>query len=66
MADFNPLRMTYTLKPGNLLSIELFLYTVVPEWGTRKIKFPLEDNGVVTDRGFQWTAPPNSRILLVK
>lgn len=66
MAEFNPLRMTYTLKPGNFLSIELFLYTPVPEWGARKIKFPLEDNGVVTERGFEWTAPPNNRILLIK
>ncbi|AJP71651.1 M24 family metallopeptidase [Sphingomonas hengshuiensis] len=66
MADFNPLRATYTLRAGNLLSIELFLYTVVPEWGPRKIKIPLEDNGVVTARGLEWVYPPNSRILLVK
>ncbi|MDH4746559.1 M24 family metallopeptidase [Sphingomonas sp. CBMAI 2297] len=66
IADFNPLRMTYTLRPGNFLSIELFLYTPVPEWGARKIKIPLEDNGVVTERGFEWAYPPNSRILLVK
>jgi len=66
IADFNPLRMTYTLRPGNFLSIELFLYTPVPEWGGRKIKIPLEDNGVVTERGFEWAYPPNSRILLVK
>jgi len=66
MADFNPLRATYKLRPGTMLSIELFLYTVVPEWGTRKIKIPLEDNGVVTDRGLEWVYPPNSRILLVK
>ena len=66
MADFNPLRMTYALRPGNFLSIELFLYTPVPEWGGRKIKIPLEDNGVVIARGVEWTAPPASRILLVK
>jgi Xaa-Pro aminopeptidase len=66
MADFNPLRMTYTLQPSNFLSIELFLYTPVPEWGTRKIKIPLEDNGVVTERGLEWAYPANSRILLVK
>lgn len=66
MADFNPLRATYTLRPGTLLSIELFLYTVVPEGGMRKIKIPLEDNGVVTERGLEWVYPPNSRILLVK
>ncbi|MEN3746383.1 M24 family metallopeptidase [Sphingomonas sp. HF-S3] len=66
MADFNPLRMTYRLRPGTMLSIELFLYTPVPEWGGRKIKIPLEDNGVVTDRGLEWAYPPNSRILLVR
>ncbi|WP_342249630.1 M24 family metallopeptidase [Sphingomonas sp. OTU376] len=66
IADFNPLRMTYQLRSSNFLSIELFLYTQVPEWGPRKIKIPLEDNGVVTDRGFEWAYPPNSRILLVK
>ncbi len=66
MADFNPLRMTYPLRVGNLLSVELFVYTVVPEWGTRKVKIPLEDNGVVTEQGLQWAYPPNSQILLVK
>jgi Xaa-Pro aminopeptidase len=66
MADFNPLRMTYTLRPSNFLSIELFLYTPVPEFGGRKIKIPLEDNGVVTQRGLEWVYPANSRILLVK
>lgn len=66
MADFNPLRMSYTLRPSNFLSIELFLYTPVPEWGGRKIKIPLEDNGVVTERGLEWVYPANSRILLVK
>lgn len=66
MADFNPLRLTYRLQPTNFLSIELFLYTVVPEWGARKIKIPLEDNGIVTERGLEWVYPANSRILLVK
>jgi Xaa-Pro aminopeptidase len=66
MADFNPLRMSYTLRPTNFLSIELFLYTPVPEWGGRKIKIPLEDNGVVTERGLEWVYPANNRILLVK
>jgi Xaa-Pro aminopeptidase len=66
MADFNPLRMTYELRPSNFLSVELFVYTVVPEWGTRKIKIPLEDDGMVTERGLEWVYPANSRILLVK
>lgn len=66
MAAFNPLRTTYVLRPSNFLSIELFLYTPVAEWGPRKIKIPLEDNGVVTADGFEWAYPVNNRILLVK
>jgi len=66
MADFNPLRATYKLRPGTMLSIESFLYTVVPEWGSRKIKIPLEDDGVVTERGLEWVYPAGNRILLVK
>lgn len=66
MADFNPLRMTYPLRPTNFLAIELFLYTPVPEWGARKIKIPLEDDGMVTERGLEWVYPAASRILLVR
>lgn len=66
MADFNPLRASYVMQPTNFLSVELFLYTRVPEWGERKIKIPLEDNGVITSRGLEWVYPANNRILLVK
>lgn len=44
---------TYKLRSRTMLSIELFVYTVVSEWGSRKIKIPLEDNGVVTDCGLE-------------
>lgn len=66
MAEFNPLRMTFPLRATNFLAIELFLYTPVPEWGARKIKIPLEDDGMVTERGLEWVYPANSRILLVR
>jgi Xaa-Pro dipeptidase len=65
MADFNPLRMTYTLTPTNLFSVEFFSFTVIPEWGTRKVTVPLEDDAVLTDRGLEWVYPPNSHILLI-
>ncbi len=66
IAFFNPVRLTYELKPTNLLSIELFAYTPVPEWGGRKARIPLEDDAVVTERGIEWLYPVNRRILLVK
>jgi Xaa-Pro aminopeptidase len=66
IAWFNPVRMTYEVKPGNLLSIELFAYTSIPEWGGAKARIPLEDDAIVTERGVEWLYPVNSRILLIR
>jgi Xaa-Pro aminopeptidase len=65
MADFNPLRMTYLLRPTNLFSVEFFSFTVIPEWGSDKVTMPLEDDAVLTERGLEWVYPPNSHILLI-
>jgi len=66
IAFFNPVRLGYEIKPSNLLSIELFAYTKVPEWGGKKLRIPLEDDAVVTERGVEWIYPINPRILVVK
>ena len=66
IAFFNPVRMTYELRPSNLLSIELFAYTSIPEWGGKKLRIPLEDDAVVTSRGVEWLYPANSKILVIK
>ena len=66
LAFFNPTRMTYELRPGTLISIELFAYTANPEWGNAKIRIPLEDDAVVTERGVAWLYPVNDRILVIK
>ncbi len=66
IAFFNPVRLTYTLRPGNLLSIELFAYTPIPEWGGKKLRIPLEDDAVITERGVEWLYPANSGILVIK
>lgn len=66
IAFFNPVRLGYELKPSNLLSIELFAYTKVPEWGGKKLRIPLEDDAVVTTRGIEWLYPVNRKILVVK
>jgi Xaa-Pro aminopeptidase len=65
VAFFNPERLTYTLKPTNLLSIELFAYTAIPEWGGKKLRVPLEDDAIVTDRGVEWLYPVNQKVLLI-
>ncbi len=66
IAFFNPERLTYTIKPTNLLSIELFAYTAIPEWGGKKLRIPLEDNAVVTERGVEWLYPVTQKILLIR
>jgi Xaa-Pro aminopeptidase len=66
IAWFNPQRMTYQLRPTNLLSIELFAYTAIPEWGGKKLRIPLEDDAVVTHRGVEWLYPVNQRVLLIR
>jgi len=66
IAWFNPQRLTFQIRPTNLFSIEFFAYTAAPEFGGKKVRIPLEDNAVVTDRGVEWLYPVNQRILLVK
>ena len=66
IAFFNPVRVQYELKPTNLLSIELFAFTAVPEWGGKKLRVPLEDDAILTARGIEWLVPPNRKILLVR
>ena len=66
IAWFNPERMTYTIQPSNLFSIELFAYTAIPEWGGKKLRIPLEDDAIVTERGVEWLYPVNERVLLIR
>ena len=46
IAFFNPVRLGYALKASNLLSIELFAYTRIPEWGNKKLRIPLADDAI--------------------
>jgi Xaa-Pro aminopeptidase len=66
IAWFNPERLKYMLHPSNLLSIELFAYTAIPEWGGKKLRIPLEDDAIVTDRGVEWLYPVNQKVLLIR
>ena len=66
IAWFNPLRMTFQIRPGNLFSIELFAYTANPDWGGAKVRIPLEDDALVTERGVEWLYPVNEKILRIR
>ena len=66
IARFNPQRLKYTIQPTNLFSIELFAYTAIPEWGGKKLRIPLEDDAIVTNRGVEWLYPVSEKILLIR
>ena len=66
LAFFNPKQLTFELRPTNFISIELFAYTPIPEWNGRKLRIPLEDDAVVTERGVEWLYPVADRIRIVK
>lgn len=66
IAWFNPERLGYTIQPTNLFSIELFAYTAIPEWGGKKLRIPLEDDAIVTERGVEWLYPVNEAVLLIR
>lgn len=66
VAFFNPVQLGYVLKPSNLISIELFAYTKIPEWGGKKLRVPLEDDALITERGVEWLYPINPKILVIK
>ena len=66
IAWFNPERMTYMIQQTNMLSIELFAYTAIPEWGGKKLRIPLEDDALVTHRGVEWLYPVNQGIRIIK
>lgn len=66
IAFFNPVRLGYEIKPSNLLSIELFAYTRLPEWGGKKLRVALEDDAIVTSRGVEWIYPVNPRVQVIK
>jgi Xaa-Pro aminopeptidase len=66
IAWFNPRQMTFPIRPFNPFSIELFAWTPNPDWGGAKVRIPLEDDAIVTERGVEWLYPINQKIALVK
>ncbi|NHJ49007.1 MAG: aminopeptidase P family protein [Asgard group archaeon] len=66
IAGFRPDRAHLIIKPNNLFAFEFIAYTPNEEWGGRKVRFNMEDNAIVTEKGVEWLYPPNERILLIR
>lgn len=65
-AFFQTAQLEFEIYPTTLLAIEFFAYTAAPEWGGKKVRIPLEDDAVVTERGVEWLYPVNNRILFIR
>ena len=65
-AFFQTAQLEFEIYPTTLLAIEFFAYTPAPEWGGKKVRIPLEDDAVVTERGVEWLYPVNDRLLLIR
>lgn len=66
MAFFHPTRLTYELRPTNMISVEFFAYTPIPEWGGAKLRVPIEDDAMLTTRGLEFLHPHSTRLLVIK
>ncbi len=66
MTTWQPRQSTWTLEAGHLFSLEFFTWVPLPEWGGRKLRIPLEDDALLTERGVEWIAPANRRVLVIR
>jgi len=65
-AFFQTAQLDFEIYPTSLLAIEFFAYTAAPEWGGKKVRIPLEDDAIVTERSVEWLYPVNNRLLLIR
>jgi Xaa-Pro aminopeptidase len=65
-AFFQTAQLDFEIYPTTLLAIEFFAYTAASEWGGKKVRIPLEDDAIVTERSVEWLYPVNNRILLIR
>jgi Xaa-Pro aminopeptidase len=66
LTTWQPLQATFPILPNHMFSFEYFAYTPIPEWGGKKLRIPIEDDAIVTERGVEFLHPANYRLLVVK
>ena len=66
MTTWQPLQRTFTIHPMHIFAFEYFAYTPISEWGGRKLRIPIEDDAVVTERGVEFLHPANHRLLVIR
>ncbi len=66
LTTWQPLQATFPILPNHMFSFEYFAYTPIPEWGGKKLRIPIEDDAIVTERGVEFLPPANNPLLVFK
>src|SRR6185436_5563665 len=54
------------LRPGSYRSIELSAKTALPEWHGDSLLIPFEDDAYLTDNGYEWFRPTQTKWYLIR
>ncbi|MCL4849744.1 MAG: M24 family metallopeptidase, partial [Acidobacteria bacterium] len=66
ITTWQPLQSTFVIEAPHIFSFEYFTYVPIPEWGGRKLRIPIEDDALVTERGVEWLHPAARRVLVIR
>jgi Xaa-Pro aminopeptidase len=69
MTDYQtgvPVRGEYTFRADTWHSIELNVMHPVPEWGGQPVRFALEEDAALLEKGWDWIDGRQTRLYLIK
>jgi len=69
MTDYQhgvPVRGEYIFRPNTWHSVELNVTHTVPEWGNQDVRFPLEEEAVLTEDGWDWVVGRQESFYLIR
>ncbi len=62
----DPPEQDSTLRLGSYRSIELAATTIIPEWNGEKLRIPMEDDAYLTENGYEWFRPIQTKWYLIR
>lgn len=62
----SPPKRDSVLRLGSYRSIELSATTKIPEWNGEKLLIPFEDDAYLTENGYEWFRPPQTKWYLIR
>jgi Xaa-Pro aminopeptidase len=69
MTDYQdgvPVRGDALFRPNTWHSVELNVTHPVPEWGGQNVRFAMEEDAVLTERGWEWVVGRQERFYLIR